>query len=149
MSGVRAPQHRPHARRELPRRERLRHVVVRAELEADDPVGLLAPCGQQDDRQVGARPDPAAELEPVDPRQHDVEDHEPRALGLEQLPGGGAVAGLERAEAVALEVAQDDLADDRLVVNDEHGGAHRDIVRHIPYRGMNCRRRYTVSRTGL
>ena len=50
------------------RRERLRHVVVRAELETDDPVGLLAPRGQEDDREVGARPDPAAELEPVDAR---------------------------------------------------------------------------------
>ena len=38
---------------------------------------------------------------------------------------------------VALEVADDDVTDDRLVVDDEDGGAHLHSVRHIPYTGVN------------
>ena len=67
---------RSYASGELARGERLRHVVVRPELEPDDPVGLLATCRQHDHRQLGARADPAAELEPVGPGQHHVEDDE-------------------------------------------------------------------------
>ena len=49
-------------------RERLRHVVVRADLETGDPVLGLAERGQHDHRQVrvGA-PDPPADLQTVDP----------------------------------------------------------------------------------
>ena len=45
-----------------------------------------------------------------------------------------AVGGLERLEPVALEVADDDVADDRLVVDDEDGG-HR---RHCHSDGGYC-----------
>jgi hypothetical protein len=51
---------------------------------------------------------------------------EVRPLALDQPSCGVAVTGLERAVAVALEVADDDLADDRLVVDDEDGGHARD-----------------------
>ena len=43
-----APQHGANAGSELTGRERLRNVVVGAELEPDDPVGLLAAGGQHD-----------------------------------------------------------------------------------------------------
>ena len=44
-----------------------------------------------------------------------------RRLGrLDQLAGAVAVAGLERREPVPLQVADDHVADDRLVVDDEH-----------------------------
>ena len=45
-----APQHGLDPRRELARRERLRHVVVGAHLEAGDAVGLLVARGQHHDR---------------------------------------------------------------------------------------------------
>ena len=59
----------------------------------------------------------------------------------DQATRGVAVAGLERAEAVPLEVAKHHLADDRLVVDDEDGRAHPDIVGDISYRSMNSPRR--------
>ena len=46
---------RPHARDELAGAERLHDVVVGAELEAHDPVDLLAASGEHDDRDVGGR----------------------------------------------------------------------------------------------
>ena len=93
----RAPaQDGAHAHRELARRERLRHVVVGAELEPDDAVGLLAARRQQDHGQVGASADPAAELEAVGAGQHHVEHDEARLGRLDQRARVVAVAGLER-----------------------------------------------------
>jgi hypothetical protein len=49
------------ARHDLAREERLHHVVVRAELEADDPIDLIAARRQHQNRQQAAlaphRPD--------------------------------------------------------------------------------------------
>ncbi len=116
----RAAQDGADARRELARRERLGDVVVGAELEADDAVGLLAAGGEHDHRQVALRPDPAAEREPVRSRQHHVEHDQVRRGALDQRAGGLAVPGLERVVALTLQVASDDVADDRLVVDDQH-----------------------------
>ena len=77
-------EHGSDAGGELAWRERLGHVVVGAELEADDPVGLVAAGRQQDHRQVAARADPAHQLQPVGAGQHDVEHDELRLLALEQ-----------------------------------------------------------------
>ena len=49
------------------------HVVVGAELEPGDAVGLLVAGGQHHDRHVRVRADPAADLEAVDAGQADVE----------------------------------------------------------------------------
>ena len=122
LGGAGAPKHGSHACRELARGERLRHVVVRAELEPDDPVGLLAARGQHDHGQLRARADPPAELQAVRSGQHDVEHHEVGRLALDERTGVVAVVRLERRVALALEVAHDDLAHDRLVVDDEDGG---------------------------
>ena len=48
--GVHSPEHRVHAGHQLGGREGLDHVIVGAEPQADDAVGLLALCGEQDDR---------------------------------------------------------------------------------------------------
>ena len=83
-----APQQRPDARRQLLRHERLGEVVVGACLEpGDDVVGVVA-GGHHHDRHVAVTTDRAAQLEPVDARQHDVDQHDVGALALERLDGG-------------------------------------------------------------
>src|SRR5581483_3483041 len=57
LGGSRAAQDGADARRELARREGLRDVVVRAELEPDDAIGLLAARGQHDHWQLALRAD--------------------------------------------------------------------------------------------
>src|SRR5690349_4611306 len=121
---VAAPEDRAHPCRELARRERLRHVVVGAELEPHDAVGFLTARGEEDHGQARASPDPAAEREAVRPRQHHVEHDEARLALLDELPRGVPVRRRQRAEAVALEVANDDVPHDRLVVDDENGLLH-------------------------
>jgi hypothetical protein len=73
---ARPAQDRTHAQRQLTRAEGLGDVVVRAGLEADQAVGLVAEGGQHDhrDRPLGAQP--AAHLEAVHAGQHEVEDDE-------------------------------------------------------------------------
>jgi hypothetical protein len=76
------------------------------------------------------RPDPAAELEPIDPGKHHVEHDQRRWFALEQTLSLIAARRFDGSEAVALEVPHDHVAHDRLVVNHEHvgsggGGHHR------------------------
>ncbi len=150
-----APQHRPHPRHELTRGEGLGDVVVGAQIEAHDPVGLLPPGGEHDHRDLGSRPDPAAQLQAVDARQHHVEHHQLGLGALDQVAGGDAVAGLEGAVPLAAQVGGDDLAHDRLVVDDQDsrdrslraGGGllHRVRLRaHRPM--MTCRPCGSVTR---
>ena len=68
--------------------ERLRDVVVGAQLEADDRVDVVVAGGQDQDRRVAAAAQLAAHLEPIPTRQHQVQDHEVRVvarLGRERL----------------------------------------------------------------
>src|SRR6516225_413222 len=70
-----AAQQRLDPRRQLHEPERLRHVVVRAELQADHLVDLLAPGGQHEDRHaapLGAKS--LADLHAAELREHHVQD---------------------------------------------------------------------------
>ena len=59
-------QYGPHTRQKLAKAERLGDVVIGAELEPDHPVDLVASLiGDDDHRDIGARPDLAQQVEPV------------------------------------------------------------------------------------
>src|SRR5215210_3489580 len=82
----RCPAHdRPDARHELPYGERLGDVVVRPELESDDPVYLIVAGGQHDDGHVALRPDPPYDLGAVELGEHDVEHDQVRFVCLERF----------------------------------------------------------------
>src|SRR5437763_434121 len=130
--GLRPPQDRLHPGHQLPGGERLGEVVVGAELEAEDPVDLRVPGGEEDDGDAaqsgdGVGPQPLAHLEAVDAGQAHIEDDEagPLPFGGRQpvLPG----AGLEHPEPLLAEVELDEVGDVDLVVDDQDGpagGAH-------------------------
>ncbi len=115
-----APQHGLHASGQLARAERLGHVVVGAELEAGDAVGLVVARGQHDHRQARAGADAAADLEAVDAGQADVE-HDQGDLVARQL-GKPLFAGAHRDDAmpVALECDADEIGDVPLVLDDQY-----------------------------
>ena len=120
--GRRTPQHGSHARRELSRRERLRHVVVCAELEADDAIGFLRTRGEHDHGQLAIRADLAAEVETVAAGKHQVENDQAGRVLQQSRSRRREVRRFHGLVAVALEVAHDHLTHDRLVVDDEDGG---------------------------
>ena len=78
---VGAPEQRLDPAHQLAQPERLRQVVVRAELEADDLVDLVVAGGQDQHRRLRAGgPEAAEDLEAVDAGQPDVEHDEVRCL---------------------------------------------------------------------
>ena len=138
-----AAQHGPQARREDARAERLGDVVVGAELETRDDVGLVALGGEHDDGDMpgrGLRPEPPAHLEAVDPGEHQVEDDEIGQTGARRrdrfLPAGDAGHG----EALLLEVVLDQFQDVALVVHDEDA-----FVRHRHHRASRVSNQCIVS----
>ena len=135
-----AAQHCAHSGDELPRRERLRHVVVGTELEPDDPVRLLAAGGEHDHGQLRARTDPAAELEPVGAGQHHVKHDEARPLPLQQAHARASPSPASSvAKALAPQVLDDHLADSRLVVDDQNR-LHPPILPASPYKTLKSDR---------
>ncbi len=119
---LRAPQQGADPGHELARAERLRDVVVGAELEAHDPVGLLGAGGQHDDGQrarLGRPAEGAADLQAVDAGQHEVEDDEVRHAGADEGEGLAAVA--ERVGDVAgpRQVALEQFGDVAVVFDNE------------------------------
>ena len=73
--------------------ERLAHVVVRAGLETDHDIERVGARGEHHDRDRRRPPDRAADLEAVQPRQHDVEQDQVERLGPEPVEALPAVAG--------------------------------------------------------
>ena len=80
-SGASAPPKLgPNAGHQLARAERLDDVVVGPQVEADDLVRVAAARGEQDDRHIAVLAQPAADLQPVEAGQHDVEQDEVEAV---------------------------------------------------------------------
>ena len=126
------PEDRPDPRRELAQAERLGHVVVGAELEADDLVHLGVLGREHDDRHAGLGPDDPADLDAGQLRQHQVEQDEVGPLGPEQRERLAAVGGGDGAIPLELERFHEGLAERRLVVNDEDRACH--ALRIVPGR---------------
>ena len=136
-------QHGLHPQHQLPGRERLGHVVVRAELQAEHPVRLLAERGQHHDRHpVRAGPQPPADLQAIDHGQHQVEYDEVGLVAGDRGERGRAVTGVRHQVPGPFQVPAHHVADRPVVVDDEHPLPHRvqdsdGSARHIflnPYR---------------
>src|SRR6266496_612747 len=86
--GLAAPHHGPDTRDQLPRGERLGHVVVGSHLEAQDFVAFVHTTRHHDHRQVaglGILLEPAADFPAVELGNHDVEQDD-FGLGLASAP---------------------------------------------------------------
>ena len=117
---VRSAQNRLDAADELARRERLGHVVVGAELEAQDAVDLVAARRQHDDRDAGVRAQVAGDVEAGLAGQHDVEDDQ---VGLDlredELAAGRVARGVDLVASLRERVVHD-LEDRLLVIDDQY-----------------------------
>jgi hypothetical protein len=118
-------QHGADTGQQLPRVERLRHVVIGAELQADNPVRLLAHGSQHDDRHIGLAAQPAGEVQPRLARQHQIQNDE---LVVAIGPGAAAVASIPHGgdpHAVLLQEAREQIANLPVVVH------HHDVRRLV------------------
>ena len=121
-----APQHRLHPFDQQPLTERLMHVVVGAQVEAEDFIDLLV-LGRQDDHRHVGRPTKAAKhLHPIHARHLHIEDRQVRRFVLKRRQSGRAViVGLD---LVAMAFQREaDRGDDVFVVIHQGDLGHRFV----------------------
>ena len=124
-AALRPPEQGPDPGDELTQAERLRHVVVGAELEADDLVDLRVLGGEHEDRDRGFGPDDPADLDAGQLGEHQVEHDEVGPIGPEADQGLAAIRRGDDREPLRLEAVGEGLAKRRLVVDDEDRACHR------------------------
>lgn len=143
-----AQQH-VHPGGQLAHRERLGHVVVRADAEADQHVGLVVAGGQHEDRDGTLGLDPAAHLQAVETGQHHVQDHQVGLPGLGGVDGRRTVRrGLDE-EALGAQPRGDRLHDRGVVLDHQDAplgprSGRRTVVSgvcllHCPASRRRCR----------
>ena len=91
--GIDPAQEGLHPSHELAHAERLRQVVVGADGQADDEVGLVVAGGEHQHRDVAVLLDAAAHLQAVEAREHQVEEHQVGVQERRQVDAREAVAG--------------------------------------------------------
>ena len=126
-SVARPPQHRPDPRGHLARAEGLDDVVVGAELEADDAVGLLAAGGEHDDRDLGALAERAGDVVARPVGELHVEEDEVGHLARGLLDRVGDRSGHTRVEPLAVECLREGFGDRGLVLDHEDGAPARHL----------------------
>lgn len=113
-----APHHRSYPRDDLTYPEGFGDVVVRAELEPDHAVRLVAAGADHDDRDVAARPQRLADVEAVGVGQPEVEEDDVvGALVRQGRPARGHPLDLE---AVAQQAAPERFGDRFVVFHQEY-----------------------------
>ena len=128
-SAARAPQQRAHPRHQLGGAERLRDVVVGADLEPEQLVALAGPRRHHEDRDVAVAADAARHLEPVEPGQAEVEHDERRLQAREVGQRAIPVARLMALVARRLEILRDQVGDAGIVFDQQHSLAHRHSMK--------------------
>src|SRR5262249_43378939 len=103
--------------------ERLGDVVVGARVEADHRIHLVGPRGEDQHRyRVSPRPDPAADLEPVELGQADVEQDQVDALAQRLVERAGPVRRDVHLVPLAAQGAGQGFGDRGVVLGEQHAG---------------------------
>lgn len=121
--GPGAAQHGVDPQDQFARAERFGDIVVGAGLQPEDAVLLVTAGGEHDDGDRPVLPHSAADLEAVHGGEHQVQDDEVGPVRREPCQRGGTVAGLLDGVTGAVQIADDDLGDGRVVVHDEDPAA--------------------------
>jgi len=115
----RPAEDRLHPGRELPRAERLRDVVVGADLEADDAVDLTGARREEDDRRGMSLADLLAQVEPGDVGQADIDQDQVEALPRDERQDGQSLRETDGLQTFRLEDILKVVQDRGLVFDDE------------------------------
>src|SRR5262245_60500819 len=113
-------KHASDAREQLARGERLRKVVIGAELQAHHPVGLVASRGEHDDRDCRVLAQPAREAHAVLGLQSQIEQNEVDDLLLEHFAHRATVGDGGDSDVVAPKVIDDQRSNRGVIVHGEN-----------------------------
>ena len=114
-------QHRADARHHLARREGFDDIIIRADVQAEDAVGVLVSGSNHQDGRGAHLPDAAAYLQPVDARQHDIQQDNGGFGGVEQAQRFFARAGGQHGPVFRFDVFGQNFKDLLVVVYHENG----------------------------
>ena len=114
----------PDAGHELGHLKRLAHVVVGPGLEPDHDIERVSPGGQHDDRHGRGAADRACDVEPVEARQHDVEQYEVERFRTESVETVPAVVRSIDREAGTAQADCGHLPDRRVVLDEQDPRVH-------------------------
>ena len=131
LGGPHAAQQGPDAGRQLLRCERLGEVVVGAGFESGDDVVRVVAGGHHHDGDVAGAADRAAQLESVDARQHDVDQHDVGLSACEQLDRLLTALCLVDGPTLVLERELDGRADAFVVLDGKDSCAHGAMMPEI------------------
>src|SRR5262249_31281344 len=127
-------------RQQLAHPEGLRHVIVRPRVEGGHLLRFLLAGREHDDGDRRPRPQPADDLDPVDPRQAEIHDHDVRSVTSGEVERGLTVSGRGHVVPTRHEVRPKAAEDLRLVVDHEdpcHGAASNPITIVSPPPGVS------------
>ena len=115
-----APKHRANPRHHLAGGKRLDDVIVRADIQPENPIRVLVLGGNHQNRHARHPADAAADLQSVQPRQHDIQQDQRRLGRVEQ--GERLLAGLRRQHRPPLffDVLRQNIDDLRVVVHHQN-----------------------------
>ncbi len=120
-----AAQHRADAGEQLAWVARLGQIIVSADFEADDAVGILAHRREHDDLWPFGTAQAAQDRQPILPGHHQIEDDRIKAPARERQIHRRSVAGLFHVETVSREEAPDQRAEFGIVIdNEDSRGRH-------------------------
>ena len=108
-----------HARRQLPHREGLGHVVVGTDAEPDQHVGLVVARGEHHHRHGAGGLHAPADLQAVEAGQHDVEDQQVGLPRLGRVDRGRTVTRRLHEESLGPQAGRDGVHDRRVVLDDQ------------------------------
>lgn len=119
-----APQNGPDAGHQLARAVRLGHVVVRAQLQAEQDVVLGRAGGEHQDGDVVVRAQHPAHPEPVDHREHQIQDDQVRGDPAGRVQRGPPVVDHGGGVTLREQGASYQLGLHLVVLGDQHMCAH-------------------------
>src|SRR3954449_4414848 len=115
----RTAQDGPNPRDQLARIKRLGQVIVCPNLEANDSINVFSPCCQQKHRYARGRTQAAKNFEPVDPRQHDIENNQ-HVIALRRAGEASLTVMLRlRFKALGGEILSNQAAEFHIIVDDQ------------------------------
>jgi hypothetical protein len=131
-----AAQNDADARHQFARRERLRHIVIGADLQAHHAVDLIAAGGQENHRRIAKLAQAAAHLQPAHIRQADIEHHQfrHRSAALPAHDGQRLFAQrhMQRREAVGAQRVGDAIRNRLLILHDQDSSRHSKSTSSTP-----------------